>query len=168
MPLEQDVMTLFRRVAEMERRLRNVVRYGKVKEVDVDKGLVRVEDGGLLSGWMPWHDSGGAIKTWTPPSVGQVAVMFSPSGDIAQGIAFAGQFSNDNPAPHDKAAQYVMEIGSTRIIVEGNKTTIKADTILFDGVVNLGGEGGQLVHRKGDADSDGDTAVGSATRVYAV
>ena len=34
--------------------------------------------------------------------------------------------------------------------------------------VHLGAEGGQLVHRKGDVDSAGDAAVGSATKVYAV
>ncbi len=168
MSLDQDVTTLIRRVAEIERRLRNVVRYGKVEEVDYDKGLVRIKDGNLLSGWMPWHDTGGAIKTWTPPSKGQVAVMFSPSGDIAQGIAFAGQFSNENRAPHDKGSEYKMTIGGTSILITGDKITFRTDQIVFDADVHLGGEGGQLVHRKGDLDSDGDAAVGAASRVYAV
>jgi hypothetical protein len=36
------------------------------------------------------------------------------------------------------------------------------------GTVKLGAEDAdKLVHRKGDVDSDGDTAVGSATKVFA-
>lgn len=45
---------------------------------------------------------------------------------------------------------------------------ITAATIVLEGEVHLGGEGGQLVHRKGDLDSDGDAADGSATKVFAV
>jgi phage baseplate assembly protein gpV len=44
----------------------------------------------------------------------------------------------------------------------------KASQIILDGEIDLGGEGGQLLHRKGDTDSDGDAAVGSASRVRAV
>lgn len=53
-------------------------------------------------------------------------------------------------------------------IVSGGTVTIKAPKIVLDGEVHLGGEGGELVHRKGDADSGGDIAQGSASKVYAV
>ena len=46
--------------------------------------------------------------------------------------------------------------------------TIKAAKIVLEGEVHLGGAGGKLVHRKDDLDSDGDSAVGAATKVYAV
>lgn len=51
--------------------------------------------------------------------------------------------------------------GEGKIVIEGDKVTLY-------GEIHLGGEGGQKVHRKGDTDSDGDTAVGSASKVYAV
>lgn len=53
-------------------------------------------------------------------------------------------------------------------IVGAAKVTIVAPTIVLEGNVHLGGEGGQLVHRKGDKDSDNDVAVESASKVYAV
>lgn len=53
-------------------------------------------------------------------------------------------------------------------IVGAAKVVIVSPTIVLEGTVHLGGEGGQLVHRKGDMDSDGDAAVGSATKVYAL
>ena len=45
---------------------------------------------------------------------------------------------------------------------------ITAARIILDGEVDLGGQGGQLLHRQGDADSAADVAVGSASRVRAV
>lgn len=45
---------------------------------------------------------------------------------------------------------------------------VKATNIILDAEIDLGGEGGKELHRKGDADSDGDVAVGSASRVRAV
>ena len=45
---------------------------------------------------------------------------------------------------------------------------ITAAKIVLEGEVHLGGDGGELVHRKGDADSAGDTATGSAAKVFAV
>lgn len=57
--------------------------------------------------------------------------------------------------------------GTTNITSPG-KITIEAPEIVLKGDVHLGDEGGQLVHRKGDVDDDGDAAVGSASKVYAV
>ena len=73
-----------------------------------------------------------------------------------------------NPRPHDKAGEGVITVGNTRIQFTGDRVTITSPTIVLEGDVHLGGEGGQLVHRKGDVDSDGDAAVGSATKVYAI
>lgn len=53
-------------------------------------------------------------------------------------------------------------------IVSAATVKIAAATIVLDGVVHLGGEGGELVHRKGDLDDGGDAADESATRVFAV
>lgn len=65
--------------------------------------------------------------------------------------------------------------GSTLLDTQG-RTTINSGQIarltaprfVQDAVVDLGGEGGQLLHRKGDIDSDGDAAVTSASRVRAI
>jgi phage baseplate assembly protein V len=58
---------------------------------------------------------------------------------------------------------------SGAITINSNGTVrIKAAQIILEGEVHLGGEGGELVHRKGDADDAGDKATGSASKVYAV
>ena len=60
-----------------------------------------------------------------------------------------------------------LEDGTMNITSPG-KITITAPEIALDGEVILGAaEGGALVHRVGDTDSDGDAAVGSASKVRA-
>lgn len=172
--MSSDFEDLLRRVPEMHRMIRNIVRYGEVDDVDPVKGVFKLKDDGgspeqtLQTDWIPWAEIGGQTKTWTPPKKGQRMVIFSPSGNIADAIGFPAQFSNANTAPSDKGDENVEVIGNTRITLTANQVTIESPKIVLKGEVHLGDEGGQLLHRKGDVDSDGDVAVGSATRVYAV
>ena len=165
---------LLRRIPEIERRMRNIVRYGVVEEVDAKKGLVKMKDDGggdgqtYVSDWRPWAEVGGGIKTWRPPTKGQQVVMFSPSGNLADGIVFNAAFSDQNPQPSENGDEVVETIGSTRLTMKDGSVTLKADKIVLDGKVHLGGEGGKQVHRKDDVDSDGDVAVTHATNVWAV
>jgi hypothetical protein len=175
--LERYVAELVRRVEESERRLTNVMRPGRVVQVDAQKGLVKLtyakdETGADVVGpWIRWMERAGGIKTWTPPSVGEQVIMFSPSGDISgHSWVLPGGYSQANPQPHDQGGEHKMSIGGTSILITGDKVIITAGQIAFNGQVTLGGEpgAGELVHRKGDIDSDGDTATTSASRVRAV
>ena len=171
--MSSEFEDLLRRIPEIERRLRNVVRYGRVAEVDPAKGLVRmIDEGGgegqdYTSTWRPWAEVGGGIRTWRPPTVGQQVVMFSPSGNLADGIVFPAAFSDAAPQPSDKGDEIVETIGATTLKMRGDAVHLSSPTIVLDGDVHLGGEGGKPVHRKDDVDSAGDVAVTHATRVWA-
>jgi phage baseplate assembly protein gpV len=173
--LERIVVEQMHRIEELERKLENRTRTGKVAEVDAEKGLARVEidkdkDGKpVLSPWIPWKEPAmGAIKTHFPPEVGEQVKITSESGDITDAVIDYSLPSNDNARPHDKPREGVITIGDMRVHMTGDRFHVKAGTIVFEGTVHLGGEGGKLVHRKDDLDSDGDAAVGSASKVYAV
>ena len=173
--LERYVAEQIRQREDIERRVHNLVRPARVAEVDPAKGLVKVayatDDEGkdVVSPWIPWTERAGGIKTWTPPSVGEQVHMFSPSGDVSgHSWVLPGGFSDAHKQPHDKGAEHVMSIGGTTIHAKDGEIRLTASKIVLAGDVHLGGDGGELVHRKGDKDSDGDTAVGSATKVYAV
>lgn len=142
---------LLRRIPEIERRVRNIVRYGIVQDVDPAKGLVKmIDDGGgegqtYTSDWRPWVEMGGATKTWRPPSKGQPVVMISPSGNLADGIVIAGGFSDQaaNKQPSDKGDENVETLGDTRITVKGDQTIITSPRIdLNPGSGGGGGSGG--------------------------
>lgn len=57
---------------------------------------------------------------------------------------------------------------SITLQAEGCSITMANGKIILKGEIHLGDDGGQLVHRKGDVDSDNDVAIGSATKVYAI
>lgn len=171
--MADDFERLILRLTELERRQRNMVRYGRVAEVDASRARVKVidEDGGdhkLTTTWLPWAEVGGHIRTWHPPAVGQQVVMFSPSGNIGQAIVFPAAFSDQYAQPSQAGDEQIITIGSTTLRLKGDEARLSAPKIVLDGEVHLGGDGGALVHRKGDKDSAGDAAVQSANKVYAV
>lgn len=170
------IADLFHRVEDLERRYQSHRRTGTVHEVDAAKGLARVKLGEdhktgrpYLSPWMPWTmPAMGAAKVNIPPSVGQQVELVSETGDLTDGVINASLRSNDNPQPDAQPGEGVITSGSTRIFFDGNTVRITAATIVLDGTVHLGGDGGKLVHRKDDVDDAGNKAVESATKVYAV
>lgn len=171
--LPEQVGDLYRRLAEVERRNRNRKRTGKIAEIDYEKGLARVElstqEGKTyLSAWMPWKEvASGGIKSHIPPTRGEQVDVVSESGDLTDAVIDMSVPSSTNPRPHN-GPEAVITKGESRLTIGDDSVVIKAGKIVLDGEVHLGGEGGELVHRKGDVDSDGDTAVSSASRVYAL
>jgi phage baseplate assembly protein V len=145
-----------RRIQNLERRIENMVRVAKVTEVDAAKGLVKFQDGDFLSEWQPWVQRAGTIKDWQPPSVGEQVLAISPSGQPEQAWVQPGGFSDANPQPHNVEAEHVLTtigsmriqatgtevtitVGGTVITAKDGEATIKADKIVLDGTVYLGG-----------------------------
>lgn len=171
----EDVITdLYHRIAEIERRARNRKRTGTVVEGPDDKGRYRVkisEQGGTpyLSPWVkPKTYAAGGVKMDVVYTVGEQVDLVSESGDLTDAVIEMSTYSEANARENTDNVPLHIKIGSTVIQAGGDGVTITAGKIVLDGEVHLGGEGGQLLHRKGDLDSAGDTAVGSASRVYAV
>ncbi|MEW9614912.1 phage baseplate assembly protein V [Shinella sp. S4-D37] len=167
-------MSFGERIHESERRAANKRRTGTVAEGPDDKGRYRVElsrQGGVpyLTPWIrPKTVGAGNVKLDVVYAIGEQVDVVSESGDLTDARIDFGTYSDDNPRENDANAPLRLKVGDSIIEITGGGITLKASKIVLDGEVHLGGEGGQLLHRKGDADSDGDTAVGSASRVYAV
>lgn len=174
-----ELAELAYRVVETERRLRNVMRYVEVTEVDPAKGLVKVVDRGggpgkdLPSDWRPWMEMGGPqpggnAATWKPPRVGQRGMWLSPSGNLAEGIIMPGGFSDRAGQPSQDGSAHVETNGKTTITatpdgyviqtdnvtITAKSVTIKGDTITLDGAMTF----------KGNIQHDGDmTTTGAHT-----
>ena len=171
-----DIMAdAYKRIAELERRFQNQRRSGTVYEVDDDKMLARVNladdaDGEpFLGPWMAWKTiAAGGVKVNIPPTVGQQVEVTSESGDIADGTIDLSSKSTENSLPAAKGGGGHLTFDGGSILFGDGKIHLKAGDIILEGNTHLGGEGGQLVHRKGDADDAGNLAVDSATKVYAL
>lgn len=122
--LARIILDLERRIEQLDRRVNNTVREARVIEVDPAKGLVKVEAHGLKSGWAPWTERAGAIRTWTPPAVGERVLLVSPTGEPGQGIVFAGGYSDQFKAPSENKDEHVLEVGDLKVTHNKEKTII--------------------------------------------
>lgn len=90
------------RLSELERRFENLMRYGTVEQLDEAAARVRVRSGGMLTGWLPWFTHrAGADRSWHAPEEGEQVVVFSPSGEPAQGVVLPAIYQSAHPAPAD-------------------------------------------------------------------
>lgn len=134
--LEDMVTHLMRRLDDVERRLNNSVRHGKVTDVDAKKRICRLAIGGtddepFKSPWMPYGQIAGALKIHSPPSVGQNMTAFSPSGDFRQATAMPFTWNDDNPSPSDKPDEHVLTIGNVKITVKNDLVEVDVGNAKF-------------------------------------
>lgn len=100
---------LLRRVADLERRINNIVRPARITKVDAKKATCRVAyaldpNGKEVESFdIPWQAQAGNITSWTPPTKDQQVFLFSPGGDIGlHSWVMPGGYCDKFPAPHDK------------------------------------------------------------------
>lgn len=88
-------------LSEIDRRLMQVIRLGRVVEVDAEKARVRVQVGENTTGERPWVTCAGAIKIWNPPAVGEQVVLLSP-GETSTKALFCHRFITGRLQRHPK------------------------------------------------------------------
>ena len=95
-------------LTELSRRLENLIRIGTVLDVDHVAVRCRVKSGKLETEWLRWHTPrAGATLTWDPPTIGEQAVVLSPSGDLGNGMVFYGFNCDAHPAPSSSPDKHV-------------------------------------------------------------
>lgn len=182
----RELAALARRVAELERRMSNVIREGTVSEVDPVQKRVRLRLGGtdeapFLSPWVRYAQHAGDLKLHAPPSVGQQMTLHSPAGDFRLGQALPYTWSDAQPSPSDAGDEIVLtfggvricltseallvELGASKLSITPDEILLKGSEILTDGVTRLDG-GDRAVVFAGSIDSAGDANSEGAARVY--
>lgn len=120
-----EFLKLTERVAQIEQRLKGLVRQAVVKEVDPAAGTVRLllgtsDNGDYLSAKIPYVQTAGAMRFHNPPSVGQQMALYSPGGDMRQAFAAPLMFSDDIESPSAEPDEHVMTFGDVTIRVKTN------------------------------------------------
>lgn len=85
---------------EILRRLENLARLGTVAEVrHANPPRCRVRTGQLLTAWVPWMAlrAGGKRAHWWAPAVGEQCLLVSPGGELKNGVAIVGLYSDAMP-----------------------------------------------------------------------
>jgi phage baseplate assembly protein V len=92
-------------LADLLRRLENVIRFGCIAEVDYASARCRVKSGQLLSTWLPWvTQRAGLTRNWAPPTIGEQCVLLCPGGELAHAVAVIGLYADAAPAPSTSAS----------------------------------------------------------------
>lgn len=147
-------------IAELERRLSNLLRVGTVAEADYARAMVRVACDGLTTEWLPWltRRAAGDVDWWAP-EVGEQVVLMAPSGLLEAAFVMPALYSVSHPEPeqtpdrhtvryangdtvvHDRVAgswrvkcagPVTVEAGGTVTVVAAGAVTVKAPSVTLD------------------------------------
>lgn len=87
-------------LAELTRRLFNLIRPASIFETDHPAGKVRCKLGSIETDWLPWlTHRAGPDATWHAPEIGEQVLILSPGGDFSQGFVLPAIYQNDYPQP---------------------------------------------------------------------
>lgn len=120
-------------IAEINRLLENLIRLGTVAAVQHLPPRVQVQTGGIKTTWLPWLAlRAGADQEWDPPTVGEQVLLFSPSGQLANGVAVTGIYSDVIPANGDRAGLH-RRTYSDGAVIEYDSQAHHLSAVLPDG-----------------------------------
>ena len=152
------------RIRDLEIRVANLLRIGKIASLDEANARVTVKLGDAVTQPLPWLTSrAGLDKTWWAPEVGESVLVLSPCGDTRAGVVLPAIYTEANAAPaaektkhrtvysdgtfveYDRAAhkltatvQGTAEITTTgdAKVQSGGELRLKGATIILEGPVS--------------------------------
>lgn len=141
-------------LATLSRLLENLIRYGTIAAVQVAPPRVKVQTGTLTTAWLPWLTlRAGADQAWDPPTVDEQVILFSPSGQLGNGIALTGVFSDQHPANGDRPGLHRRTYRDGTVIEYDSVAHHLKATLAEGGTIELTSTGG--IHLVGDITHQG-------------
>lgn len=159
-----------------------LIRFGTVKTVDLSAAKVTVTIGDIETQPIRWlHGAAGGTSSWSPPTVGEQVVVFTPEGDIGHAFALRGIHFDDFPAAGDSKRELikfddgaviaydpeahkleaVLPDGATVSIVAPGGVTIDAD-VRITGDLQVDGK----IHADSNVEADGDVKAGNISLTH--
>ena len=150
-------------LATLARLIENLIRFGTIVEVQMKPARVRVKTGPLTTGWLPWiTPRAGADREWNPPNIGEQVILFSPSGQLGNGVVLTGLFSDHIPANGDREGLHRRTYRDGAVIEYDSITHHLNASLPEGGTTNLISQGG--IHIVGPITHEGDyTQTGNQT-----
>ncbi|UVL00505.1 phage baseplate assembly protein V [Pseudomonas sp. B21-048] len=150
-------------LATLARLIENLIRLGTIEAVQMKPPRVQVKTGSLTTGWLPWIAArAGADREWHPPTVDEQVILFSPSGQLGNGIVLTGLFSDHIRANGDREGLHRRTYRDGTVIEYDSVTQHLNATLAEGGTTNLISPGG--IHIVGPITHEGDyTQTGNQT-----
>ncbi|NWB16895.1 phage baseplate assembly protein V [Pseudomonas sp. D6002] len=150
--------------AALSRMLENLIRFGVIAAVQMVPPRVQVKTGTLTTAWLPWVTlRAGADQEWDPPTVDEQVVLFSPSGQLANGFVITGIPSDNIPANGDRAGLHRRTYADGAVIEYDSITHHLNATLPDSGTTSLVSRGGiniiGPINHQGDYNQTGNQNV---------
>jgi phage baseplate assembly protein gpV len=134
-----------RDIAELFRRVNNLLRVGKVIEVDYAAARAKVQIGEITTDFMPWLTP--STAAWIPLKNGEQVVVLSPGGDLRFGMILPALYQSAKPAPSSDAEKIavvadIAQTGNTTITggLAADKNITAGGNMAADGKITAQGE----------------------------
>ncbi|MEZ9880532.1 phage baseplate assembly protein V [Vibrio sp. 10N.261.51.E5] len=152
-------------VRDLQRRMANMIRRGRVHSVDFEQSPPRVKveyDKGAVTGWLPWisgRESNKHRTDWEPLAIGEQVIILSESGELSAGVVLPSLPDATSPVPSTSPDEHVSRYEDGTTFTYNRKThTLSIDV---QGDANLHTTGNVTAHIEGTAD----VTVAKATTV---
>ena len=150
--------------AALSRMLENLIRLGVIAEVQMVPPRVKVKTGELTTAWLPWLAlRAGADREWDPPTVDEQVILFSPSGQLANGVVVTGLFSDHIPANGHRAGLHRRTYADGAVIEYDSAAHHLNATLPDSGTTSLVSKGGiniiGPINHQGDYNQTGNQNV---------
>ena len=122
---------------DMMRLVNNLVRIGKVSELDLANARCRVSSGDNVTAWLPWiTHRAGRTRSWWAPSVGEQVLLLSMGGELNTAFVLPAVFSDASPAPSASADAIHLAFPDGAIFEYEPKTSALKVTGIKTAVIN--------------------------------
>jgi phage baseplate assembly protein V len=123
----------------------DVLRLGRIASVDHANATCTVESGDIVTGDVPWlAPRAGALRVWSPPTVGEQCLLVSPEGDVENGVAIVGLYCDAFPAPSDNPDIIHLEFADGAVIIYDQAGHALAVTLPAGGTAQVNAPGGTV------------------------
>ncbi len=104
-------------LAELNRKIENMVRHGVVEDVKPSLCTVRLSET-LVTDWLQYQvPAAGGVSVHRMPSRGEACTVLSPSGNLEAGRVVFGFASNQYPEPSQAANETVIKFPDGAVII---------------------------------------------------
>ncbi|WP_080338621.1 phage baseplate assembly protein V [Vibrio parahaemolyticus] len=143
-------------VRDLQRRMANMIRRGRVHSVDFGQSPPRVKveyEKGAVTGWLPWisgRASSNHRTDWEPLAFGEQVIILSESGELSAGVVIASLPDASSPVPSTSPDEHVSRYEDGTTFIYNRKTHTL--TIDVQGDANLHTTGNLTATIEGQAD----------------
>jgi len=144
---EQDFLY---RLAELERKLANLIKVGQIVDADYPKARVKVDLDSRQTGWLPWFTHrAGPNASWDAPERGEQVAVLSPDGNPANGLVLPALYQKKHPAPA-QSEDITRTVYGDGLVVEHDRANKITRISALDSEGTLVFQGKNIVNRIGD------------------